>query len=78
MALTGRLDGDFVDEFEPPVADDLPSRGFDARRVGLRRAGRRSGERSTVAVAPGSERLELLDAVPGVGRQRPHAACACC
>ena len=26
MALTGRLDGSFLTDFEPPVADDLPAR----------------------------------------------------
>ena len=35
MALTGRLDGSFLDEFDAPVADDLLSaRGFERGAVG--------------------------------------------
>ena len=32
MALTGRLDGSFLSEFDAPVADDLPTRGFARTR----------------------------------------------
>ena len=51
MALTGRLDHDFVHDpiattdggdvlLEAPVADELPKKGFDPGEVGVRRAGR--------------------------------------
>ena len=71
MALTGRLDVDFVREpltapdgtevlLEPPVADQLPSRGFDPGESGFIPP---ADDPSTVevVVAPGSDRLELLE-----------------
>ena len=35
MALTGRLDATFLDEFDAPVADDLPARGFERGAIGF-------------------------------------------
>src|SRR5204863_396594 len=35
MALSGQLDGSFLKEFDPPVADDLPSKGFDRGASGF-------------------------------------------
>ncbi|HEY7105342.1 MAG TPA: aconitase family protein, partial [Acidimicrobiia bacterium] len=74
MALTGRLDVDFVHEpltapdgtavvLEPPVADQLPAKGFDPGESGFLAP---ADDPSTVevVVAPGSERLELLEAFP--------------
>jgi len=59
MALTGTLDGSFLDEFEAPVADDLPAQGFDRGASGFEApAADPSGVQ--VAVKPGSERLEVL------------------
>ena len=57
----------------PPVADDLPRDGLRPGRVRVRRARRPiptrvDGRRSR----PTRDRLELLAAVPGVGRQRHH------
>ncbi|MGH8978863.1 MAG: aconitate hydratase, partial [Acidimicrobiia bacterium] len=63
MALTGRLDGAFVDDFEPPEADDLPVEGFDAGASGFL-APASVPESITVEVAPDSERLELLTPFP--------------
>jgi aconitate hydratase len=63
MALTGRLDGDFVDEFDPPVADDLPAHGFDRGAEGFV-APAADPASVTVAVDPASERLELLTPFP--------------
>jgi aconitate hydratase len=63
MALRGRLDGSFLLEFDPPVADDLPARGFDHGASGFS-APADDPERVTVAVAPGSDRLELLEPFP--------------
>jgi aconitate hydratase len=70
MALTGRLDVDFVREpiaapdgtdvkLVAPVADELPSKGFDPGESGFVAP---AGDPSTVEVVvrPGSERLELL------------------
>jgi aconitate hydratase len=70
MALTGRLDIDFVNEaltapdgtkvrLEPPVADDLPAKGYDPGASGFVAP---AADPSTVEVSvrPGSERLELL------------------
>jgi aconitate hydratase len=70
MALTGRLDVDFVDEplegadgtpfvLEPPVADDLPSQGYDAGSSGFV-APAADPASVEVVVTPGSDRLELL------------------
>jgi aconitate hydratase len=63
MALSGKLDGSFVQEFDPPVADDLPARGFD-RGVSGFSAPASDPDRVSVAVAPGSDRLELLEPFP--------------
>jgi aconitate hydratase len=74
MALTGRLDVDFVHEplhapdgsaveLEPPVADELPTSGFDPGESGFQAP---ADDPSTVeiVVAPDSDRLELLDPFP--------------
>jgi aconitate hydratase len=71
MALTGRLDVDFVHDgvpgpdgapvhLEPPVADELPDKGFDPGDSGFQPP---AGDSSKVEVLvqPGSERLELLE-----------------
>ena len=74
MALTGRLDVDFVHEpltapdgsevhLEAPVADELPERGFDPGESGFL-APVADGSTVEVVVAPGSERLELLEPFP--------------
>jgi aconitate hydratase len=63
MALSGRLDGSFLTEFDPPVADDLPARGFDRGASGFS-APAADPASVTVAVAPGSDRLELLEPFP--------------
>jgi aconitate hydratase len=63
MALSGKLDGSFLKEFDPPVADDLPARGFDRGASGFS-APASDPANVTVAVAPGSERLELLEPFP--------------
>jgi aconitate hydratase len=70
MALTGRLDVDFVHgpisapdgtdvKLVPPVADELPSKGFDPGESGFAPP---AADPSTVdiVVRPDSERLELL------------------
>ncbi|MDQ1386519.1 MAG: aconitate hydratase, partial [Actinomycetota bacterium] len=59
MALSGRLDGSFLTEFEPPVADDLPTHGFDRGANGFS-APADDHSSVSVVVAPGSDRLELL------------------
>jgi aconitate hydratase len=71
MALTGRLDVDFVREpvvapdgsavqLEAPSADELPAKGFDPGESGFVAP---ASDPSTVEVIvrPGSERLELLE-----------------
>ena len=74
MALTGRLDVDFVHEplarsdgapvlLQPPVADDLPLAGFASGESGLVPPPP-DGSRVAVVVRPGSERLELLEPFP--------------
>jgi len=63
MALSGRLDGSFLTEFDPPVADDLPTRGFDRGASGFSTPAADPAT-VTVAVAPGSDRLELLEPFP--------------
>ncbi len=74
MALTGRLDVDFVDEpvragdgasmlLEPPVADELPAKGFVSDESGFV-APALDGSSVAVVVQPGSERLELLEPFP--------------
>ena len=70
LALGGRLDFDFTKQpliaadgsevmLDAPVADDLPSRGFDQGEVGFV-APAADGATVSVAVAPGSDRLEVL------------------
>jgi aconitate hydratase len=74
MALTGRLDHDFVHEpitapdgsqvvLQPPEADELPSRGFDPGESGFQPP---AADPSTVEVVvrSDSERLELLEPFP--------------
>jgi aconitate hydratase len=74
MALTGRLDVDFVHEaltapdgtevrLEPPVADDLPAKGYDPGASGFV-APAADPSAVEVRVRPGSERLELLEPFP--------------
>jgi aconitate hydratase len=73
MALTGRLDVDFVHEpigengsslvLEPPTADELPAKGFDPGESGFVPP---SSDPSSVQVVvnPDSDRLELLEPFP--------------
>ncbi|HEX9505425.1 MAG TPA: aconitate hydratase, partial [Acidimicrobiia bacterium] len=74
MALTGRLDVDFVREpvlapdgsavqLEAPSADELPARGFDPGESGFQAP---ADDPSTVdvVVKPESDRLELLEPFP--------------
>lgn len=74
MALSGRLDHDFVREpivgddgahvlLEAPRADQLPSRGFDPGQSGFT-APAAVGSTVEVVVKAGSERLELLEPFP--------------
>src|SRR5215203_4420107 len=74
MALTGRIDVDFVRDgvpgpggeavhLEPPVADELPAKGFDPGDAGFQPPARDPG-RVDVVVQPGTERLELLEPFP--------------
>jgi aconitate hydratase len=59
MALTGRLDGSFLDDFDPPVADDLPTRGFERGATGfVAPAADPAGV--AITVRPDSDRIELL------------------
>lgn len=71
MALTGRLDVDFVNEgialadggtlrLEAPVADELPSAGFIGGEDGFLAPSADPGS-VTVVVNPDSERLQLLE-----------------
>jgi aconitate hydratase len=75
MALTGRLDVDFVHDpipggdgsevrLAPPLADELPDAGFDPGKSGFV-APATDGSTVDVIVAPGSERLELLEPFAG-------------
>jgi aconitate hydratase len=59
LALTGRLDGSFLHEFEPPVADQLPARGFARGGAGFV-APAADPDQVTVPVRSDSDRLELL------------------
>ena len=70
MALTGRLDVDFVREpvtaadgtevmLEAPVADELPAKGFDPGESGFSPPAP-DPSKVAVVVSPGSDRLELL------------------
>ncbi len=74
MALTGRLDVDFVREpvvapdgtkvqLEPPFADELPTKGFDPGASGFRAP---AADPSTVeiVVKPDSDRIQLLEPFP--------------
>jgi len=74
MALTGKLDVDFVREpftaadgskvvLEPPEADELPVKGFDPGESGFL-APADDPRTVDVVVAPDSERLELLEPFP--------------
>ncbi len=74
MALTGRLDVDFVRDpiatpdggelrLAPPVADELPDAGFDPGESGYL-APAADPSSVEVVVKPGSERLELLEPFP--------------
>ena len=74
MALTGRLDHDFLREpltapdghavrLEPPWADELPAAGFDPGKSGFV-SPPASGRDVTVIVRPDSERLQLLEPFP--------------
>jgi aconitate hydratase len=74
MALSGRLDHDFVHEplrtddgtevrLEPPVADELPDHGFDPGESGFLPPAE-DGTSVEVVVKPDSDRLELLDPFP--------------
>ncbi|HEY8218163.1 MAG TPA: aconitate hydratase, partial [Acidimicrobiia bacterium] len=74
MALSGRLDHDFVHEpfhgpdgkdvrLEPPVADELPDLGFDPGESGFVPPAE-DGAAVEVIVKPESERLELLEPFP--------------
>jgi aconitate hydratase len=71
MALTGRLDVDFVHEplagpggesvlLQPPVADELPREGFAEGELGLVPPGA-DGASVAIVIRPDSERLELLE-----------------
>jgi aconitate hydratase len=70
MALTGRLDVDFVHEpigpngtslvLEPPTADELPAKGFDPGESGFVPPATDPSS-VPVVVKPDSERLELLE-----------------
>jgi aconitate hydratase len=77
MALTGRLDVDFVREpvvgpdgtrlqLTAPSADELPAKGFDPGESGFQPP---AADPSSVEVVvkPGSERLELLEPFPAWG-----------
>ena len=74
IALTGRLDHDFVHDpitgpdgqavrLEPPAADELPSQGFDPGKSGFV-APAPPGTDVVVDVRPDSERLQLLEPFP--------------
>ena len=77
MALTGRLDVDFVHDpiagadgdavrLDPPVADELPAKGFDAGESGFVPPASDPSQ-VEVVVRPDSERLELLEPFPPWG-----------
>jgi len=74
MALTGRLDVDFVHEpivsddgaevlLQPPVADELPAKGFDPGKSGFEPPAT-DPSTVTIVVDPDSTRLELLEPFP--------------
>jgi aconitate hydratase len=71
MALTGRLDHDFVHDplqtdaggdvlLEAPIADELPAKGFDPGKSGFV-APAAPGSTVEVVVKEGSDRLEVLE-----------------
>jgi len=60
MALTGVLDGSYLDMFESPTADDLPAAGF-ARGVSGFVTPASDPTSVQVVVRPDSERLQLLE-----------------
>jgi aconitate hydratase len=74
MALTGRLDHDFIRTpikgpdgqqvtLEAPAADELPAKGFDPGQSGFVPPAA-VGDEVSVVVKPDSERLELLEPFP--------------
>src|SRR3954469_15957148 len=74
MALTGRLDVDFVREgveaedgrqvkLAPPSADELPSKGFDPGESGFQPPSS-DPDSVSIVVKPDSERLQLLQPFP--------------
>jgi aconitate hydratase len=74
MALTGRLDHDFIRTpikapdghqvtLEAPAADELPAKGFDPGQSGFVPPAA-VGDQVDVVVKPDSERLELLERFP--------------
>ncbi len=74
FALSGRLDHDFVHDplvgddgtellLQPPVADQLPAKGFDPGKSGFVPPAA-DGSGVSVVVKPDSERLELLAPFP--------------
>ncbi|MDQ3944608.1 MAG: aconitate hydratase [Actinomycetota bacterium] len=73
MALAGRIDFDFVHaplrsngsevQLEPPVADELPSEGFDAGVSGFSPPAE-DPSRIEIIVRPDSDRLQLLEPFP--------------
>jgi aconitate hydratase len=63
LALAGRLDVDFREGLEPPVADELPAKGFDPGESGFL-APASDPSSIDVVVRPDSERLELLTPFP--------------
>jgi aconitate hydratase len=71
LALSGQLDGSFLQTFDPPVADDLPSQGFDRGVSGFSPPATDPAS-VTVAVSPDSERLELLEPFPAWDRRDIH------
>jgi aconitate hydratase len=74
MALTGKLDHDFLHEpiptddggevlLQAPSADELPSKGFDHGKSGFVPPAP-DGSKVKIVVKPDSERLELLEPFP--------------
>jgi aconitate hydratase len=63
LALAGRLDVDFREGLEPPVADELPAHGFDPGDSGFV-APAVDPSVIDIVVRPDSERLEVLTPFP--------------
>jgi aconitate hydratase len=63
LALAGRLDVDFREGLQPPVADELPARGFDPGESGFV-APASDPSAIDIVVRPDSERLEVLTPFP--------------